>query len=86
MGQNIATAHYRHQLADQFLGVGNAPRIVGRLQLTEMDIKQQIGDGGAGMLFAFVNYKIGCDDGQSDERVELLYQFREWETKNSDKI
>ena len=44
------------------------------------------GGAGAGMLFSFVNYEIGYEDGQSDERVELLYQFREWETKNSDKI
>ena len=44
------------------------------------------GGAGAGMLFAFVNYKIGYEDGQSDERVELLYQFREWEKKNSNKI
>ena len=65
MGQHIAGAHDRHQLADQVLGVGNAPGIVGRPQLTEMDIKRQIGGGGAGMLFSFVNYKIGYNDGQS---------------------
>ena len=46
VGQHIAGVHDRHQLADQFLGVGNAPGIVGRPQLTEVDIKRQIGDGG----------------------------------------
>ena len=30
VGQHIAGVHDRHQLADQFLGVGNAPGIVGR--------------------------------------------------------